>query len=71
MKMQGFIKQLDLILSSSGREILQNSGKINHLQAEEKAKIEFNKYHNKTLSEVEKSYLETLKQLEKSIKKKN
>ena len=67
MKMQDYIKQIDLILSSTGREILQNAGKINHLQAEEKAKIEFRKYHNKTLSEVEKSYLNTLKQLEKSI----
>lgn len=70
MKMQDYIKQLDSILSSTGREILQNAGKISQLQAEEKAKTEFKKYHNKTLSEVEKSYLETLKQLEKSIKKK-
>ncbi|MDP2061081.1 MAG: virulence RhuM family protein [Flavobacteriaceae bacterium] len=70
MKMQDYIKQLDSILSSTGREILHNAGKISQLQAEEKAKTEFRKYHNKTLSEVEKSYLDTLKQLEKSIKKK-
>ena len=71
MKMQDYINQLDLILSSTGREILQNAGKINHQQAEEKAKKEFSKYYSKTLSEVEKSYLDMLKQLEKSIKKKN
>ena len=70
MKMYDYINQLDLILSSTGREILQNAGEISHQQAEEKAKTELRKYHNKTLSEVEKSYLDTLKQLEKSIKKK-
>lgn len=70
MKMQDFIKQLDVILSSSERKILQNAGKISHLQAEKKAKTEFKKYQNKTLSEVEKSYLDTLKQLQKSIQKK-
>jgi hypothetical protein len=69
MKMQNYINQLDLIMSSTGREILQNAGKISHQQAEDKAKTEFRKYQNKTLNEVEKSYLETLKQLEKSIKK--
>lgn len=70
MKMQDYVKQLDSILSSTGRKILKNAGKISQLQAEEKAKTEFGKYQNKTLSEVEKSYLETLKQIEKSMKKK-
>lgn len=70
MKMQDYIKQLDLILSSTGREILQNAGKISHQKAQEKAKTEFRKYQNITLSEVEKSYLETLKQIEKKVKKK-
>ena len=70
MKMQDYIKQLDLILSSTGREVLQNAGKISHQEAQEKAKTEFRKYQNITLSEVEKSYLETLKQLEKKVKRK-
>lgn len=70
MKMQDYVNQLDLILSSTGREILQTAGKISHQQAQEKAKNEFKKYQNKTLSEVEKSYLDTLKQLQKTIKKK-
>jgi len=39
MKMQDYINQLDLILSSTGREILQNAGKISHQQAQEKAKL--------------------------------
>ena len=70
MRMQDYVKQLDLILSSTGREILQNAGKISHQKALEKAKTEFKKYQNKTLSEVEKSYLEALKQIEKTVKKK-
>lgn len=70
MTMQDYVKQLDLILSSTGREILQNAGKISHQKAIERAKTEFRKYENKTLSEVEKAYLETLKQIEKAAKKK-
>lgn len=70
MRMQDYVKQLDLILSSTGREILQGAGKISHQKAIERAKTEFRKYENKTLSEVEKAYLETLKQIEKAAKKK-
>lgn len=70
MKMQDHIEQLDNILSSTKRKILQNSGNISQQQAEEKALQELRKYQNKTLSEVEKAYLESVKQLEKTVKKK-
>ncbi len=70
MKMQDYVKQLDVILSSTGRKILQNAGKVSHQKAMEKAKKEFRKYENKTLSGVEKAYLEALKQIEKLVKKK-
>ncbi len=69
MKMQDYINELDRILNSAGRELLQDAGKISHNQAEEKAKTEFRKYQNKTLSEVEKAYLDNLKQIESKLKK--
>lgn len=70
MKMQDYIQELDRILNSAGRKLLQDAGKISHNQAEEKAKTEFRKYQNRTLSEVEKAYLNSLKQIELQVKKK-
>lgn len=70
MKMQDYINELDGILNSAGRQLLQDAGKISHTQAEEKAKTEFRKYQNKTLSEVEKAYLDSLKQIEREAKTK-
>lgn len=70
MKMQDYINELDRILNSAGRKLLQGTGKISHTQAEEKAKTEFRKYQAKTLSEVEKAYLDSLKQIEQQVKKK-
>ena len=71
MKMQDYIEELDRILNSTGRKLLQDVGKISHHQAEEKAKTEFRKYHTKTLSDVEKAYLDSLKQIEQKVKTNN
>ncbi|WP_299568776.1 virulence RhuM family protein [uncultured Pedobacter sp.] len=71
MKMQDYIEELDRILNSTGRKLLQDVGKISHHQAEEKAKTEFRKYHAKTLSDVEKSYLDSLKQIAQKVKTNN
>lgn len=70
MKMADYIVELDHILTSTRRKILNDAGKISHNQAEEKAKKEFKKYQVKTLSEVEKAYLESLKQIERKVKTK-
>jgi len=70
MKMQDYINDLDRILNSAGRKLLQDAGKISHNQAEKKAKTEFRKYQSKTLSEVEKAYLDSLKQIEGQVKTK-
>lgn len=70
MKMADYIVELDHILTSTRRKILNDSGKISHNQAEEKAKKEFKKYQVKTLSEVEKAYLDSLKQIERKVKTK-
>src|SRR3989338_1320943 len=70
MRMVDYIRELDAILKSTGRALLNNPGKVTHEQAEKKAKAEYHKYRTKTLSEVEKSYLESLKQVEKKLKDK-
>lgn len=68
MTMTDYIHELDRILSSAGRQILSNAGKISHAQAEEKAKMTFKSYQSKTLSEVEKAYLESIKGLADNLK---
>lgn len=65
--MEDYIKQLDIILSSTGEKVLISAGKISHNSAIEKAKNEYKKYQVKTLSPVEKEYLETLKELNKKV----
>ena len=69
MSMADYIRELDNILASTGRKVLQDAGKISHTQALKKATEEFKKYKSKTLSAVEKDYLDTLADLEKKAKK--
>lgn len=68
MYMSDYVEHLDRILSSTGKEVLDNAGSISHKQAMEKAEAEYQKFIQKNLSPVEKAYLETIKLLEKSAK---
>lgn len=69
MRMEDYVRELDNILSTTGRKVLKNAGNVSHEQAMEKAKQEYQKYKGKTLSAVEKDYLKTLAALEKTAKK--
>ncbi len=69
MRMTDYVRELDHILSAAGRDVLENSGKISHVKAKEKAALEYKKYRAKALDAVEKEYLETLSTLEKKVKK--
>jgi hypothetical protein len=69
MRMADYIRELDNILASTGRKVLDAAGTISHNQAHDKAIAEYKKYKAKTLSAVEKEYLKTLAQLEKKAKK--
>ena len=71
MYMENYIKQLDMILSSTGEKLLVGAGSISHNQAIEKAKTEYKKYQVKTISPVEKEYLNALKQISSEIEKKD
>jgi hypothetical protein len=68
MTMKDWSKHLDRILTMSGENLLLGAGTISHEKAIDKAKIEYKKYQQKTLSEVEKNYLESLKMLEEKTK---
>ncbi len=68
MRMEDYVRELDTILSSAGRKVLENAGKISHTEAKQKAKLEYKKYKAKTLAAVEKDYLKTINSLEKQAK---
>ena len=70
MYMSDYVEQLDKILSSTGKGILENAGSVSHKQAVEKAEAEYQKFIQKNLSPVEKEYLEVIKNLEKTAKEK-
>lgn len=70
MRMADYLRELDTILASTGRAVLNNAGKISTEQAKGKALTEYRKYKGKTLSDVEKAYLEQIAQIEKTAKNK-
>ena len=69
MYMSDYIEQLDAILSSGGRELLSDSGQVSHDAAVAKAKDEYRKYQEATLSPVEVAYLETIKETGEQAKR--
>lgn len=70
MYMDDYVKQLDTVLSSGNRKLLAGSGTVSHKQAMDKAKSEYRKYQEITLTPVELAYLESIKEISKDIKKK-
>lgn len=68
MTMSDYVRELNNILSSAGRKILNNSGSVSSLEAKSKAKNEYKKYKAKTLESVEKEYLNTINSIEKNAK---
>lgn len=70
MYMSDYVSQLDSILTSGNRKLLTGSGKVSHDQAMKKAKEEYRKYQQTTLSPVEEEYLKSIKGIEKTAKKK-
>ncbi len=72
MFMVDWIKQLDVFLKMTNKEILNHSGKISHEQAVEKAHSEYEIYKEKTknrISQVEKDFIKHLENKTKGLKK--
>ena len=70
MKMVDYIRELDNILTSTGRKMLDDAGRVSHEKATKKALTEYRAYKAKNLSEVEGSYLEDINSLQKTVTKK-
>ena len=69
MYMDDYVMQLDSVLSSGNRKLLTGAGSVSHKQALEKAKSEYRKYQEITLTPVEKAYLESIKEVSKEVKR--
>lgn len=68
MTMKDWSEHLDRILTMSGEQLLEGNGSISHEKAIEKAKDEYKKYQQKTLSDVEKVFLDSINLIENNIK---
>jgi len=71
MTMNDWAAYLDRILTMSGEQLLQGSGRVSHEQAMEHATTEYRKYKQRTISDAERDYLLSIKSIEDSIKKKD
>ncbi len=69
MYMEDYIKQLDLVLTSGNRKLLTDAGSVSHKQALDKAKAEYRKYQENTITPVEQAYLDSIKETAKAVKK--
>lgn len=69
MYMEDYVKQLDMVLSSGNRKLLIGMGAVSHKQAMDKAKAEYRKYQEITITSVEQAYLESIKEVSKEIKR--
>ncbi|MBW9154368.1 virulence RhuM family protein [Clostridium estertheticum] len=72
MYMSDWIKKLDDFIILSGSELLENAGKVSHLEATTKAMLEFEKYKDKIkndISRTELDFLENMKKIQKELKK--
>lgn len=64
MTMNDWAAYLDRILTMSGENLLQGSGKVSHEDAMTHATDEYRKYKQRTISDVERDYLESIKSIE-------
>lgn len=69
MYMSDYVAQLDAVLASGGRKLLETSGKVSHESAMKKAKEEYRKYQENTLSPVEEVYIDTIKEVNVTAKR--
>lgn len=69
MTMNDWAAYLDRILTMSGENLLQGSGRVSHEDAMEHATNEYRKYKQRTISDVERDYLMSIKSIEDLGKK--
>ncbi len=69
MTMSDWAAHLDKILVMGGEKLLQGAGTVTHEQAIDKARNEYRKYQERTLSNVEQAYLDCIEALNSKTKK--
>lgn len=67
MYMEDYIRHLDSILSATGENVLVGAGSVSHQQALEKAREEYRKYQQQTLTPVEEEYLRAIDALQEKL----
>jgi len=70
MYMSDYVEHLDKVLKATGEKLLEGAGRISHVQAIEKAKLEYQKYLIQNPSPVEQEYLAMIKGIEKQVRAK-
>ena len=70
MHMSDYVEQLDRLIYSSNRKLLDGAGNVSHKQAEDKATVEYKKYIQEHLSPVEEEYLKTINGISNIAKRK-
>jgi hypothetical protein len=68
MTMADWSAHLDRILTMGGEKLLQGAGSVTHEQAIDKAKNEYKKYQERTLSDVERAYLDCISHINSKTK---
>ena len=68
MTMKDWIKELDVFLTMTRRDILNHKGIVSHEDALKKAHEEYEKYVAKNLTQVERDYIETINEEIKKLK---
>ncbi len=74
MHMKDWLEQLDSFLQMTGKDILNNAGKISHKQALKKAHTEYDKFkeqNKNALSRVEKDFIKEIENTSKKLENKN
>ncbi|MDO5451453.1 MAG: virulence RhuM family protein [Akkermansia sp.] len=69
MTMKDWAEHLNRMLTMSGEQLLQDTGRVSHEQAMQKATEEYKKYKARTLSNVEQDYLLCIKDLQNKGRK--
>jgi len=69
MTMADWIAHVDGVLTATGEGVLVGAGKISTKDKDDKVKVEYKKYQQKTLSQVERDYLDSIEGIYKIAKK--
>ena len=69
MYISDYVAQLDAVLTSGGRKLLESPGKVSRDEAIKKAKEEYRKYQSATITPVEEAYMEAIKDVNVVAKK--